>query len=255
MIVGAFIDVLVFLGAHFAAARMLHAPGVELLSPGSRSGRASLPRRLAVRTAGPLAIYLVAAGLFAAAFSLSGATGTRVTVVLGGPADRAGLLHGDRVTAVDGDRTTTFAEVRERVLAAARGATVTISVDRDGVRRRFVVAPDPEGRVGLQSSEEVVDVPLGDSVARGLTQPFVVLATWTGTVARGLSGRIEPGEAVGPVADVAAAREAPSPRQRMAPVLAMFGYLCAVPWPMFLLYAVVTTTISELRSRRRAGDG
>ncbi len=69
------------------------------------------------------------------------------TPIEGGPGDRAGLLPGDRITAVGGARLEAMPpaerqRIAEERLRGKKGTTATIAVDRDGEERTFEVVRD-----------------------------------------------------------------------------------------------------------------
>lgn len=129
-------------------------------------------KRLIVLAAGSFTHLLLAIGLLFGALAFIGlpsgdATNQVRAVSADSPAATAGLLPGDRITAVDGRATPTFVDVRDAV-ADRFGDTVTLGVARDGEALELqavldVPHPDPEqagvGFLGVGPRTE--DVPLG----------------------------------------------------------------------------------------------
>jgi regulator of sigma E protease len=107
--------------------------------------RAATWKRVAVIAAGPLANVFIAFAILFVVFAVSGGPSqpehatTRVAVVQGGtPAAAAGLRSGDRIVAVDGTPTRSFAAISKRI-RASRGRPVTLTVLRHG--RRLAIGP------------------------------------------------------------------------------------------------------------------
>jgi regulator of sigma E protease len=92
-------------------------------------------KRLVVIAAGPLANVVVAFVIFFAMYAGGAPTGPATTTVAEVdptlPAAQAGLRSGDKVLAVDGVRTKTFAAVSKRI-RSSHGRAITVTVERDG---------------------------------------------------------------------------------------------------------------------------
>jgi len=107
--------------------------------------RAPTWKRVSVIAAGPAANIVIAFLILFVVFAVSGGPSSRATaevaaVEKGTPAAAAGLQAGDRVIAVDGRPTRTFAAVSS-VIRSSKGSPVTLTVRRDG--RRVTVGPRP----------------------------------------------------------------------------------------------------------------
>jgi regulator of sigma E protease len=92
-------------------------------------------KRVVVILAGPLANVVVAFAIFFGVFMAGAPTGDPSTTVgaveSNTPAAAAGLHVDDRVVAVNGVPTSTFAQVSHRI-RASRGAAITLTVERGG---------------------------------------------------------------------------------------------------------------------------
>jgi regulator of sigma E protease len=92
-------------------------------------------KRLVVIAAGPLANVVVAFVIFFAMYAGGAPTGPATTTVAEVdstlPAAQAGLRSGDKVLAVDGVRTKTFAAVSKRI-RSSHGRAITVTVERNG---------------------------------------------------------------------------------------------------------------------------
>jgi regulator of sigma E protease len=105
--------------------------------------RAPTWKRVSVIAAGPAANILIAFLILFVVFAISGGPSSRATaevaaVEKGTPAAAAGLQAGDRVVAVDGRPTRTFAAVSS-LIRSSKGDPVTLIVRRGG--RRVTVGP------------------------------------------------------------------------------------------------------------------
>jgi len=90
--------------------------------------------RAAVVAAGPIANFILAIAIFAGIFMLYGkqTTSARVdTVQTASAAEAAGFKPGDLVTAIDGEKIDSFADM-QRIVSVSAGETLTIEVDRGG---------------------------------------------------------------------------------------------------------------------------
>jgi len=92
-------------------------------------------KRVVTIVAGPAMNVLVAFVLLFAVFATGAPTGLPSTEVAqveaGSPADDAGLRAGDRIVAVNGHQTHTFAEISAAIRASG-GAPLAVAVERDG---------------------------------------------------------------------------------------------------------------------------
>ena len=92
-------------------------------------------KRLVVIAAGPFANVLVAFVIFFGMYAGGAPTGAATTTVADVdptlPAALAGLQSGDKVLAVDGVKTTTFAAVSTRI-RSSHGRAITVTVERGG---------------------------------------------------------------------------------------------------------------------------
>jgi regulator of sigma E protease len=118
----------------------------------------SVGSRSIVVAAGPVANFLLAmllfAGLFATVGQPVGGTGIGA-VVEGSAAARGGLLPGDSIVALDGQRVVRFEQV-QRYIQPRAGQPVAVTVDRDGTE--FSVTVVPEARDGLGGPVGVLGV-------------------------------------------------------------------------------------------------
>jgi regulator of sigma E protease len=144
-------------------------------------------KRVAVIAAGPAANVLVAFVIFFAV-SVTGAPSQKPStevaqVNANTPAAAAGLKPGDRIVAVAGQRTRTFAQVHD-LISASRGRAITVTVERNG--RPIALGPRRPSREGgrwvwgFVPAAQLVSHPAGESARFAIRDCWRVV---TGTVA------------------------------------------------------------------------
>ena len=127
-------------------------------------------KRVAAVAAGPAMNILVAFLIFLAVYATGAPSRTRSTEVAqvqaNTPAAAAGLRPGDRIVAVDGRRTDTFAQL-SRTIGGSRGRAITVTVERAG--RNVTLGPgrtiEEHGRWiwGFVPATQLISHPLGAS--------------------------------------------------------------------------------------------
>jgi regulator of sigma E protease len=146
-----------------------------------------LPQRALVVAAGPLANFLLAIVVFAGLYLAIGRPAAPPivdSVQSDSPAAEAGLLPGDTIRDVNGSPVETFFDL-QRVVVANPGHNLTITVEREGVRRQVVAVPRREvvkdragephviGRLGI--TNRLVPVGTIDAVALGANQTWYII--------------------------------------------------------------------------------
>jgi len=119
-------------------------------------------QRLVILAAGPIMNVLLAVAVFFVMFSVGYPKGlTTITgVASGSPAQRAGLIAGDRITRVDG-RTVADRAALQDAIAARLGHAVTLTVVDSGITRIVRVVPrvhppNGQGAVGIVMARTVI---------------------------------------------------------------------------------------------------
>ncbi len=170
--------------------------------------------RLAVFCSAPAAVLLLG---FVSAFWASGFERTQRSdkpvvgdVRRGGPADRAGLLAGDTIAAVGGQKVETWAELK-RLIAGATEDVLVLDVRRSTGSMRLEVQPDTMPG----TSNKVIGI--GPAMVAQPPPPFIerfgnaveIVRQWGGLLVEGVStvvvGMKEPAVVRGPVALYASA--------------------------------------------------
>jgi regulator of sigma E protease len=104
----------------------------------------SLGQRAAVVAAGPIANFILAILIFTAIFALFGErmTAARVDIVNpGSAAERAGLLPGDKVISIDGQKIESFSEM-QRIVGTSADQELHFIVERDGKTLEIIATPE-----------------------------------------------------------------------------------------------------------------
>jgi regulator of sigma E protease len=174
--------------------------------------RADTWKRVAVIAAGPLANVFIAFAILFTVFSVSGGPSNRpsatvAAVETGSPAATAGLQAGDRIVAVDGQATASFASV-SRLIRSSQGSAITLTVVRSG--HRATVGPQPttfqDGRwiFGFNPAAEIVGYSVGRAARTAASENWRVV-TGTASGLGSLFSRQGQSQISGPVgiADVA----------------------------------------------------
>jgi regulator of sigma E protease len=153
--------------------------------------RAATWKRVAVIAAGPLANVVIAFLILFIAFAVSGGPSDKPStevdsVSAGTPAAAAGLSAGDRIVAVDGRPTATFAVI-SRLIRSSRGGAVTLTVMRGG--HRVTVGPQPtifeQGRwiFGFTPAAQLVPYSTGKAAGRAASDLGNVVTGTAGGIA------------------------------------------------------------------------
>ncbi|WP_448952025.1 M50 family metallopeptidase [Labrys neptuniae] len=138
-------------------------------------------QRIAIVAAGPLANFILAAFVFAAAFSIYGYPNS--DAVIGpikpdGPAAKAGLRKGDRIVEVNGTKVTLFDQLPDLISAEA-GRPVKLTIDRGS--ESFDVSVTPEMRTLAMPDGKTVQRAIIGIGPGGMSRLDPASALWQGT--------------------------------------------------------------------------
>jgi regulator of sigma E protease len=158
--------------------------------------------RASVLLAGPIANVFLAFVAFSAAFKFAAPDPNRVLVtgvVVGSPAEAAGLVQGDIITSVEGESVLGFESLQSAV-AARLGQQISIGVDRQGQSLTVELTPRAsppagEGPIGITLGYPTRQVSWPEAIGIGwqsTTMQFSELIHLPGNL---LSGQIAPQEA------------------------------------------------------------
>ena len=165
--------------------------------------------RAIVVAAGPIANFLLAAVLFAALFATMGRPVSPPVVSgvqPGGPAARAGLQVGDRITAIGDAPVARFQDVQTQV-GERPDQTLTIKIDRAGQALSIPVAVEGRdeaghriGVLGIQSGAvEYEPVSLLAAIPDGIAQTWDVTRQTVAGIAQMIAGTRGTGDIGGPL--------------------------------------------------------
>lgn len=98
-------------------------------------------------------------------------------------AQKAGLLKGDKVIAVDGFTTPLYTDLKNK-LNEYKGKTTSLSIERKGEPVELMVNVGKDGTIGFTNSTAYLDslisredYTIGEGIAMGITEPFKAIAT------------------------------------------------------------------------------
>jgi len=211
------------------AASMPDAAAVERArhDPGNFHGK-PVWQRAAVVAAGPIANFILAIGIFAAAFMIVGAPimEPRIDEVMpGSAAEEAGLQKGDLVVSIDGSAIRKFTDLQQKVITRA-GEELTVVVDRAGQQMTFTVVPklreEPDGfggklRIGLLGVKHNPDGGVRyermgpvEAVEAGAGRTWFIVESTFRYLGKVVTGRESADQLGGPIAMAKAAGDAAS---------------------------------------------
>jgi regulator of sigma E protease len=174
--------------------------------------------RLAVVAAGPLANFVLAIVIFASIFMIIGkqTTSARVdTVVPASAAAAAGFKPGDLVTAIDGEKIESFADM-QRIVSVSAGEPMTIEVERANALVTLKATPQLKeikdhfgnvhrlGVLGISRSMAPGDIKtqkMGpvDAVVEGAKETWFIVDRTFGFIGGVFTGREDAKELGGPI--------------------------------------------------------
>jgi len=177
--------------------------------PGRTFHEKGVGSRAIVVAAGPVANFLLAAVLFAALFAAIGRSVSLPVVSgvqAGGPAERAGLQAGDRITTIGGAPIQRFQDVQTQI-GARPDQLVAIGIDRAGQALQVPVAVASRdegghrvGVLGIQSGAvEYEPVSPLAAIPAGIAQTWDVTRQTVIGIAQMLSGARGTGDIGGPL--------------------------------------------------------
>lgn len=184
----------------FAYVQIAGMNPLEEVDPNDKGSyaNASLLGRIVTIVAGSLANYVCASVLFFAGLIIGGEM-LHTTVVKnafeGDPAQKAGIMAGDKIVEAEGAPVTDWLKFRELVLKRPNTA-VPIVVERKGERVPLVVTPVPsgkagEGRIGLEPEAKSSPIPVGRAASLAVKLPAKVVGDLLTGLTNWVRGREE----------------------------------------------------------------
>lgn len=214
---------------------------------------ATLTGRISAIAAGPLANYLFASVVFFASFMVGGKASdtNEIDVAPGKAAEAAGLMSGDRITAIDGEAVKVWKDIPPKIQPKA-GKKTELLIQRGTQSMTLVATPtDQDGKGLLGVSAVRVPMPLKEAGVLSLEYPAIIVGLNLEGIARMVTGKEKP-QLSGPLGLMRETKKAAS--AGLAEYLAMIGFLSTavgffniLPFPaldggrlMFLGYEGVT---------------
>ncbi|MET3521524.1 MULTISPECIES: RIP metalloprotease RseP [unclassified Mesorhizobium] len=175
-----------FVGDMNATSSQPSAEDLETLSAAERAvafHTQPIWKRAATVVAGPLFNFLLTIAVFAVLFSVYGRPVLDpmvAEVVAGSPAEKAGILPGDRFVKVDGSAVETFADV-QRLVQGRAGDAIAFTMLRGGKEITLTATPEPmEQQDALGNKIKVAVIGVANSTELG--QPRVITYNPVGAV-------------------------------------------------------------------------
>lgn len=208
--------------------------GVEVIAP--REDRRSFMnksvwQRFSVIAAGPLMNFVLAIILFIIVFACIGIPGAGNRNIIGSlvpdkPAQKSGLLQGDRIIAVDNILTPDWNALTNNIHARPN-QTIVLSVQRGQEQKTFTIstvqdAQTANGIIGIQPEVVYEHVPILQAIRMGFTNTYFFTREIFVSLMQMIMGKI-PAEVGGPVAIAQAIGEAA--HQGLANLLLLTGLL------------------------------
>lgn len=191
------------------------APNVSGAGPKDGFLAASLGRRALTVLAGPVANLLLALLIlsgFALAYGKPASEPVIGTVMAGSAAASAGLLPGDRILSIDGERIRHYTDIAPRV-AYRPGEPVRVEFSRGDVVQRVTIVPDraamgdrfgnryERGLLGIRSGKvRMQSVSLLEAPVVAVQQSWLIVRQTGAVIGQMITGRRSLSELGGPVA-------------------------------------------------------
>lgn len=214
---------------------------------------ASLMGRISAIAAGPLANYFFASVVFFASFMVGGKASdtTDVDIAPGKAAESAGLLNGDRILSIDGQKVQQWKDIPP-LIQPKGGKKVTLVIERRAQKLEIIATPtEHEGKGLLGVSAVRIPMPFKEAGLLSLEYPAMIVALNLEGIGRMITGKEKP-QLSGPLGLMRETKKAAS--AGLSSYLAMIGFLSTavgffnmLPFPaldggrlMFLAYEGVT---------------
>ncbi|MBC7505846.1 MAG: RIP metalloprotease RseP [Sandarakinorhabdus sp.] len=172
-------------------------------------------QRAIIVAAGPIINFVFAILILAGVYMVLGHPSTPPVVsavMADGPAAKAGIIPGDRITAIDGSSVTRFEDIANAAMTSA-GAPMTVAFERGGVERILTITPKivqsidrfggvvRHGRLGIARSGAQVVESVGPVTALGygIADTWGITASIAGTLRQIVMGERSLDELGGPI--------------------------------------------------------
>jgi regulator of sigma E protease len=163
---------------------------------------ASLSGRIVTIIGGPLANYLFASVFFFASFYWWGIDdhpppeqrGTVVYIISERPAEKAGLLDGDRIVKVDGVEVSKWRAMAD-IIGKNAETEIELVVERQGQRHAFLITPDKKkdgkGIIGVELRANKRAATAKESATLAVTTPPKVVQSLVVGLGRYIAGKVD----------------------------------------------------------------
>lgn len=208
----------------------------------------SVPKRMMIAAAGPLANFILAILLFAAVFwsGLPVLDPIVGEILPGSPAALAGIAKGDRILSVDGEKITRWDDLRQLIetkggkgvaLSIARGSQVLALsiVPRSEAGKNLFGEAEQQGKIGVGPSGSFSTVRYGFSEGLGLAviKTYRIASINLLSLGKMVTGHISPSNLGGPI--LIAQMSAKAARSGMSNLLVFMGFVSVTLGVMNLL--------------------
>lgn len=192
--------------------------GMSLEERSQTLGGAKLWKRAATVAAGPIANFILAIAIFAVLFGVYGRMISDPVVSEvrdNSAAAAAGVLPGDRMVAIDGEKVVTFEDVR-RYVGIRPGTPITVTVEREGKELSLPMVPTRTettdqfgnkmelGIIGIVTDQtrgnfRHIEYSPGEALAEGVRETGHIVTGTFNYIANLVTGRMNADQLGGPV--------------------------------------------------------
>lgn len=156
-------------------------------------------KRLLVNFAGPMNNFILAILVFIGLGMFTGvqnlASNQVGQIMSSSPAQKAGLTSGDKITAIDGHKVTSFTQIQTQVEAGKKQA-LTVTISRAGTTKHLTITPTKKGIIGIYPS---VTHSVGAAVKYGFSEAWTMTSRIFTVLKQMVTGHFSLNKLAGPV--------------------------------------------------------
>lgn len=181
--------------------------------------------RIAVMAAGGIMNFILAILVFSIAiFSIGSPTTTIKETIANSPAEKAGLLSGDRIVAINDAPVKTWNDITDKIGQEDIGKDIKIKVESEGQEKEYNLktekAEDGRAVVGIAPS---IEKGFFNAIKGGFIQTFAVLKSMFKVFGMLITGGVKKGQLSGPVAIIGTIGKAAN--EGFVNVLLLMGFI------------------------------